>query len=165
MVSVQLTLPRLVAAVELPATRVGRMRLAGAEMLSTPPEVEPVTICVPLAAAEIDPTTSVAPTAVIPATTCNERRLAFRIEVSPNMAAVSLRYRIGRGGLTSSCARAEPLARRECTNRRWCIHVSVRHGTQCPGRTDLPVRRLTDGMRSSVHLKRESPCDCRPGLT
>jgi hypothetical protein len=91
-VSVQLTLPRFVAGVELPPTRVGRTRLAGAEMLSTPPDVEPVMICVPLAAStEIDPKSMSPAAALIPVARNKERRVAFRIEVSPNIAGASIR--------------------------------------------------------------------------
>src|SRR4029077_9339555 len=67
MVSVQLRLPRLVAAVELPATSVGRTSAAGAAMLSTPPDVDPVTVCVPLAAeACVEPTVTSAATPATP---------------------------------------------------------------------------------------------------
>src|ERR1700693_402307 len=85
MVSVQVRLPRLVAAVELPATSVGSVRAAGAEMLSTPPDVEPVNVWVPLAAAAgADPNMTNAPEAAMAATRLIGRR-ASRVGVSLDM--------------------------------------------------------------------------------
>jgi hypothetical protein len=82
-VSVQLTLPRFVAAVELPATSVGKVRAPGAAMLRTPPDVEPVMTCVPLAAAAgRDPSTITAPAATTPVALRNERRHAVLVDVS-----------------------------------------------------------------------------------
>jgi hypothetical protein len=82
-VSVQLTLPRFVAAVELPATRVGNVKAPGAAMLRTPPDVEPVMTCVPLAAAAgRDPSAITEPVTITPIATRIERRPAVLVVVS-----------------------------------------------------------------------------------
>jgi hypothetical protein len=63
-VSVQLKEPRFVAAVELPPTREGSARLAGAVTLNTPALEVPVTVCEPDAVAAkawLDPATISAP--------------------------------------------------------------------------------------------------------
>src|ERR1700676_723307 len=76
-VSVQLRLPKLVAAVELPSTNAGRVRLPGAVMLSAPAWVVPVTVWVPLPAAaeaELEPITIIAPAMANPAVRPSGRR-------------------------------------------------------------------------------------------
>ena len=88
-VSVQLRLPRFVAAIELPSTRGGSVRLPGAVTLSTPAWVVPVTVCVPLAVAAkawLDPTAIREPAMAMPIISLAGRLAGVGIDAFSNIA-------------------------------------------------------------------------------